>query len=757
MASTDLEMSWKEQEVFFGLSNTVEIMAAIPVTSTSQTLCFTNGDKPADGTALLSTDLAINAAYLSTDGISNTTETVTTLPAATHLLLPNFYVTLLAQSPTFTVTPGMVAKVNDAPGNHTMVIAKGGKLDLDMSYGANTIVFEGLAFSDVEVYRSGGEVRFKLLDGGETIASLPITNIAQTMRFTDGDQALVYAVGTPKLGNAIITSDLTGPLFVAATVQDNSLILSYNEELNGAKLPFANAFLIEVDGKALVAGTDYVVTAVVGNNLQLMLSQAVGHSAVVSIGYTDPSENNDAHAIQDISGNDATTLNSMKIGNLTAIGSSPSTGQATTANLTSSGVNHIDALMVGEKWGDDLGQGVSLTYSFPSWINNTPTFMGPSDQDYSNVNEYDASTVFGFDTNQQAAAKLALAAWAGVANLTFTEIADTANSVGNIRFAFSSDVDEDPSNPAAWAYTPNSSYSNGGDVWVETSLATDSWDFGNGNMEVLIHEIGHVLGLKHPFEDPTLVAPNVDDRNHTVMSYTEPEKTIWYTWVDEGNGYSHTVGGYLERATPMVYDIAVIQYLYGANCNFSAGDTLYTFDPDHPVIKTIWDGAGTDTISATGFTLDCTISLLEGSYSSLRYDNTSPLHKQSTFDGTNDLGIAFNCLIENATGGSGNDILIGNAGNNILDGGPGLADTAIFTGQSNDYTIEVIDGGYRIKDNRSISDGVDTLFNIENLQFSDLLSVPIANYCSTHASGVSNNDSVVELVGITSSDSIVSF
>jgi Ca2+-binding RTX toxin-like protein len=35
-------------------------------------------------------------------------------------------------------------------------------------------------------------------------------------------------------------------------------------------------------------------------------------------------------------------------------------------------------------------------------------------------------------------------------------------------------------------------------------------------------------------------------------------------------------------------------------------------------------------------------------------------------------------LIENATGGAGNDIFVGNTANNVLDGGAG-SDTVIFT------------------------------------------------------------------------------
>ena len=53
---------------------------------------------------------------------------------------------------------------------------------------------------------------------------------------------------------------------------------------------------------------------------------------------------------------------------------------------------------------------------------------------------------------------------------------------------------------------------------------------------------------------------------------------------------------YTVISTPMVYDIVALQYLYGANNNFNGENTTYTFDPETPFIKTIWDSGGVDTI-----------------------------------------------------------------------------------------------------------------------------------------------------------------
>jgi len=47
--------------------------------------------------------------------------------------------------------------------------------------------------------------------------------------------------------------------------------------------------------------------------------------------------------------------------------------------------------------------------------------------------------------------------------------------------------------------------------------------------------------------------------------------------------------------TPMRYDIAAMQYLYGPNTTYNAGDTIYTFAGDARYNQTIWDAGGIDT------------------------------------------------------------------------------------------------------------------------------------------------------------------
>lgn len=125
--------------------------------------------------------------------------------AGTQITQPNFFASLTPSTPSFSVEQGVVAKVNDAVGEQTITIQKGGKLDLDGSLGANKLVFADLATTDVSVYRFGQEAHVIWNTSHEVIASIPITASAQVLRFTDGDKTLQMSSG-PKFDGKSIAS-----------------------------------------------------------------------------------------------------------------------------------------------------------------------------------------------------------------------------------------------------------------------------------------------------------------------------------------------------------------------------------------------------------------------------------------------------------------------------------------------------------------------------------------------------------------------
>jgi hypothetical protein len=258
----------------------------------------------------------------------------------------------------------------------------------------------------------------------------------------------------------------------------------------------------------------------------------------------------------------------------------------------------------------------------------------------------------------------------------------------------------------------------------------------------LIHELGHALGLKHPFDDTPTLPANKDNGLYTVMSYTDAPQDLFVRVSKSPSGkYSYSSFNVYPE-TPMLLDVQAMQYLYGANNSFNAGDDTYTFDPAVPFFKTIWDGAGNDTISVANFEKACTIDLNPGHYSKITIEsdatdginwiNPPPI---PTYDGTNALAIAFNCLIENAIGGTGNDQLIGNAANNQLSGGAGHdlldggigndtldgglgTDSAKWASKAANYQLSKTVNGWQVKD-KTGEDGTDSLTRIELLQFSN--------------------------------------
>src|SRR5690606_11002231 len=65
----------------------------------------------------------------------------------------------------------------------------------------------------------------------------------------------------------------------------------------------------------------------------------------------------------------------------------------------------------------------------------------------------------------------------------------------------------------------------------------------------------------------------------------------------------------------------------------------------------------------------------------------------------------------------GDDVLVGGAGNDLIDGGDGT-DTAVYSGNRADYTVTVLGGVTTVTG----PDGTDTVTNVEQLQFADMVT-----------------------------------
>ncbi len=322
------------------------------------------------------------------------------------------------------------------------------------------------------------------------------------------------------------------------------------------------------------------------------------------------------------------------------------------------------------RWNSQDGEAVNISYHFLS----TPASY------YTGT--YAISNFRALNSYERTASQSALANIQAVTNITFTQDLSMGSST-DITFGVTSS--KMSSGTFAYAYIPmhnaSANASLAGDVWINVSIATTEQTYqpsGYGYL-ALIHELGHGLGLKHPFEAPStgfLLDKSVDNRAYTVMSYTAAPKSAWITYTQNGLSYSWSTTN-IEPETLMLYDIAALQSLYGANMQYEVANTSYTFDPTKPFFKTLWDAGGTDTIDISNFTQNSRIDLTPGTFSSLKMSQNLPdlilanTDQSKLYDGTNNLAIAYNTIIERAIGGSGNDVLIGNSAANYLAGGAG--------------------------------------------------------------------------------------
>src|SRR3989338_10750389 len=184
-------------------------------------------------------------------------------------------------------------------------------------------------------------------------------------------------------------------------------------------------------------------------------------------------------------------------------------------NVSMIGAQTIDALLGGTRWAS-----LNLTYSFPgygaTWSTSTTTGSGPS---VSGAEPWNVSFA-PLSVSQQTYFAAALQQWANVANLQFSLVDDTSANVWDIRAAFG--YLSSYAGAQAWSTTPGSS-ATAGDVWFNRigSSATNSWEPGSFSFFTVLHELGHVLGFKHPFYEAgssgAVLPSSLDTSQYTVM------------------------------------------------------------------------------------------------------------------------------------------------------------------------------------------------------------------------------------------------
>ncbi|MFP7672881.1 DUF4214 domain-containing protein [Marivita sp. S0852] len=381
----------------------------------------------------------------------------------------------------------------------------------------------------------------------------------------------------------------------------------------------------------------------------------------------------------------------------------------------------IDVVLGGAAW--DLEQSTVLSWAIADGLN------GETFPDRAFAIDYFGDALAAFEPfidvtfNYIGAFDDPIAAGAAGSDITYTLESDAFSDT--LAFAY---YPAEPGTPfELYAAEP-------GDVFLNLehpTIADSSFRPGSEGYLTVLHEIGHALGLKHPFETafgfPAFADANLDNLLETdwisIMSYSDQFELQEEKW---------------DPATPMLLDILALQYMYGPNPTINAGDTVHRLE-NQEYYYAIADASGTDTIDMSAMSEAWQVILPDGQPSTEVDTQVGFATKLSEYrDALTDIvptefvwltgeienaigsqfgdGLIGNDAVNRLEGGRGNDSFKGGGGNDVILGGAGN-DTSQYDAPQSAHTVSLRADGITVTDRTATGAGQDTLSEIEFLEF----------------------------------------
>jgi hypothetical protein len=287
--------------------------------------------------------------------------------------------------------------------------------------------------------------------------------------------------------------------------------------------------------------------------------------------------------------------------------------------------------------------------------------------------------------------------------LSFTEVPDSATSYGQLRFGANQQA-----TTKGYSYIPGQTPdARAGDVWLDVETL-QLLGQGQEGWEVLLHEIGHALGLSHPKSESEVTTSTVllnqwNDNSYTVMSSLQSPSKLWQSWFG-------------------ALDIQALQSLYGTGRPLATGNDSYLYgNSQGQSLSTLRDAGGTDVLNLSGNSLGAYVDMKPGSFSSIGITTQG-------YAAYNNVFIDPNTIIENLIGTHYDDVVFGNdlnntiyewGGNDVIDGRGGI-NTVVYVGKRSEYNIKPSEITQRwLVEGKNGAIGSDDLTNVQYLQFAD--------------------------------------